>query len=340
MELLRGVTRNYAWGDRTAIPELLGIEPDGLPWAEVWFGTLSGGPSTTTAGRPLVELAGELPFLVKLLAAAEPLSIQTHPSAEQARRGYAREQATGVAIDDPARNYRDASAKPELLCAITPFEALCGFRPFDRTAEWFAERGWHELTVQLSRGPSEFVRWALSSSTHELPAGAPPWAERIATRYPGDGGVLVALLLNHVELAPGEAIYLMAGNVHAYLKGMGLEVMGSSDNVIRGGLTPKHVDVDEFVEVASFRPLLDPLVHPDRMTDGGWAYATPDAPFRVERHDIDGRWRHDATVGELIVCTDGGLAGLARGDVAYLRPGEHVELTSTAPAVVFCVGRA
>lgn len=338
MELLHGAVQDYAWGDHAAIPELLGIEPDGRPWAEVWFGTHPGGPAVTTDGRPLAELAGELPFLVKFLAAAQPLSIQTHPNAEQARRGYGREQAAGLASDDPVRNYRDASAKPEVLVALSRFEALCGFRPYDETAEWFAEEGWNELAEQLAFGSAAYVRWALSSDARELPTGAPPWAARIAARYPGDGGALVALLLNHVTLLPGEAIYLTAGNLHAYLHGMGLEVMGASDNVIRGGLTPKHVDVDELLDITDFRPLVGPLVSLRPMRPCSWLYETPGAPFRVQRHDIDGIWRHTSEGREIVVCTDGDLGALARGGVAYLRPDEEVVLPSTAPAVVFCIG--
>ena len=340
MELLRGTVRNYAWGDPAAIPELLGVEPDGRPWAEMWFGTHPGGPTVTADGRPLAQLAGVLPFLVKFLAAAQPLSIQTHPNAEQARRGYAREEAAALALDDPVRNYRDASAKPEVLVALTEFEALCGFRPFDETAEWFADQGWHQLAVRLSDGPAAYLRWALATPAPQLPAGAPQWATRIATRHPGDGGVLVALLLNHVTLSPGQAIYLTAGNLHAYLKGTGLEVMGASDNVIRGGLSSKHVDVDELLAIVDVHALADPLVQPRSASPGLWVYDTPGSPFRVERHDIDGVWRHTSAGPEIVVCTSGSVGELHRGDVAYLGAGEHIESTSTAPTVVYAVAAA
>ncbi len=330
MEPLHGVVQHYAWGDHDALPELCGQAPDGRPWAEVWFGTHRGGPATTASGASLLDVAGELPFLVKLLAAAEPLSLQTHPTAVQARRGFAAEEAAGVAIDSPARTYRDRSAKPELLCALTRFEALCAFRPFSETAAWFDKRGWNELAERLGDGPQAYVRWALTARQATLPPDAPTWATRIADRYPGDGGVLVALLLHHVVLAPGEAIYLDAGNLHAYLHGTAVEVMGASDNVVRGGLTPKHVDVDELLRVVRFEALADPVVRPVEVSPGEWRYDTPGAPFRTTRFDIDGRWEHAAAGREIVVCTAGGGVPLRRGDAIFLGPGDRIAQSATA----------
>ncbi|MFT3855570.1 MAG: mannose-6-phosphate isomerase, class I [Ilumatobacteraceae bacterium] len=334
MHRITGVVQHYDWGDLAALPQLLGVPTDGRPWAEVWFGTHHGGPATTDDG-PLTDVSGELPYLLKVLAAGEPLSIQTHPTTAQAEAGFAREEATGIALDAPERVYRDASAKPELLCALTPFEALCGFKPFGASVAWFAAEGWDELAGHLADGPEKFVRWALTSGPQRLPTGAPAWAQRIANRHPGDGSVLVALLMNHVILQPGEAIFLDAGNLHAYLLGTGVEVMASSDNVVRGGLTNKHVDVDELIAVVDFTPLLDPVVRPTEVTAGMWRYDTPGTPFLLWRFELDAPIIHTATGRELLLCTAGDAGHLHRGESAYLAPGEQIGLA--APSTVFRV---
>ncbi len=129
MRSLAGVVQHYAWGDPAALPRILGQPADGRPWAEWWLGTHPAAPSHLDGGASLSSVAGELPYLLKLLAAAAPLSLQTHPDAPTALAGFDREQSAGIALDDPRRVYRDPFAKPELLCALTPFDTLCGFRP-------------------------------------------------------------------------------------------------------------------------------------------------------------------------------------------------------------------
>jgi mannose-6-phosphate isomerase len=272
---------------------------------------------------------------LKVLAAAEPLSLQTHPTATQATAGFDRENAAGVPIDAPTRIYRDASAKPELICALTPFEALCGFRPYADSAAWFRSLGWDELAHRLDAGPAAFLRWALDEAPHRLPDGAPGWAKRIAGRYPGDGGVFVALLMNRLTLAPGQAIFLDAGNLHAYLQGVGVEIMSSSDNVVRGGLTDKHIDVDEVLAVVDLTPLTEPVVEATELQPGRWCYDTPNTPFRLWRWEIDDSLSHTSTGRELLLCTAGDAGPLAYGTVGYLSPGETVELAG--PATVFRV---
>ncbi|MCU1501525.1 MAG: hypothetical protein JWM12_879 [Ilumatobacteraceae bacterium] len=336
MDRITGVVQHYDWGDLNAIPALLGLPSDGQPWAELWFGTHPAGPTTTAAdGQPLRTISGELPYLLKVLAAAEPLSLQTHPTAAQAETGFARENQAGIAPDAPDRIYRDVAAKPELLCALTPFEALCGFRPFHESIAWFESMGWTELATHLRAGPREYMHWALAGGPHRLPDGAPAWVQRIAGRYPGDGGVLVALLLNRIMLQPGEAIFLEAGNLHAYLLGTAVEIMASSDNVIRGGLTSKHVDVDELLAVVDLTPLPDPVVHPSEVTSGRWRYDTPDTPFRLWRWELEVPVTHVATGREVLLCTAGDAATLQRGDAVYLGPGERIDLGG--PATIFRV---
>lgn len=286
---MRGTVRHYDWGSPTAIPSLLGIPQDGSPWAEVWFGDLPSAPASVNTPQGWTEHgAGELPYLAKLLAAQEPLSLQTHPTADAAAAGFARENAAGIPIDAPNRIYRDTSAKPEILVALTPFTALCGFRPLTRTidlldaidatslSEQLAADGLRSTFESLMRSPAdESTVSACASATGIVEAA---WAARLAGLHPGDPAAVAALLLNFVELQPGQAIYLAAGNIHAYLVGVGLEVMGPSDNVVRCGLTSKHVDLDEMMATVDFHSLVEPLVP---IIDG--SFDTPGAPFVVSR---------------------------------------------------------
>lgn len=340
MRRIVGVVQHYAWGDPVFLPELLGVEPDGRPWAEWWLGTHPGGPATLLDDRPLRSVAGELPYLLKVLAAAEPLSLQTHPSASQAAVGFAREERDGPALDAPARIYRDASAKPELICALTPFDAVCGFRPVDETRALLERLGADELATHLrSSGLATTVeglyrRTIPIESTVAACAGrSEPEAQlvaELAVRYPGDPSAVVTLLLHRVRLEPGEALFLGPGNLHAYLHGVGVEVMGASDNVVRGGMTTKHVDVDELLAVVDITPIADPRTPATAHGWDRWSYNTPSAPFHLWRHDIDGTWQHTASTRELVVCTWGSTDGLECGEAAYLAPGADLVLTGTA----------
>lgn len=340
MRRIVGVVQHYAWGDPVFLPELLGVEPDGRPWAEWWLGTHPGGPATLLDDRPLRSVAGELPYLLKVLAAAEPLSLQTHPSASQAAVGFAREERDGPALDAPARIYRDASAKPELICALTPFDAVCGFRPVDETRALLERLGADELATHLrSSGLATTVeglyrRTIPIESTVAACAGrSEPEAQlvaELAVRYPGDPSAVVTLLLHRVRLEPGEALFLGPGNLHAYLHGVGVEVMGASDNVVRGGMTTKHVDVDELLAVVDITPIADPRTPATAHGWDRWSYDTPSAPFHLWRHDIDGTWQHTASTRELVVCTWGSTDGLECGEAAYLAPGADLVLTGTA----------
>jgi mannose-6-phosphate isomerase len=258
MQEVTGVVQHYAWGDPTFIPTLLGVEPDGRPWAELWLGTHPNGPTRLRDGRPLSDLTGELPYLLKVLAAAQPLSLQAHPNAEQAREGHAR------------GSFVDPNPKPELLCALTPFEALCGVRAVDDTLMLLHELDLHPLARMLTadgvgavveglyRGsidPGPVVDACSASDRVEA-----RWVRELHAIYPDDPSVAVTLLLNLVTLAPGQTIRLDAGNLHAYLHGAGIELMGASDNVVRGGLTVKQVDVDELLRVFDSTPLVEPVL--------------------------------------------------------------------------------
>jgi mannose-6-phosphate isomerase len=313
-----GVVQHYAWGDREFIPRLLGVEPDGRPWAELWLGTHPNGPAVLADGRPLSDLTGPLPYLLKVLAAAEPLSLQAHPDARQAVDGHAR----GV--------FPDARAKPELLVALTPFEALCGVRPVGATAALLDELGLPEIAGrllevgpggvlgQLYRGGIDPRPVIAACATSERPEAV--WVRRLDDRYPGEPSVAATLLLNLVGLAPGDAIRLTAGNLHAYLGGAGIELMGASDNVVRGGLTVKEVDVELLLHVVDPTPLAEPVLC---AVDAG-RYPLPEAGCVLVR--LEPGATHTSTGRELAIAAD--------GTACYLAPGTVLTPTVTTHVVV------
>jgi mannose-6-phosphate isomerase len=331
-----GVVQHYAWGDPVAIPGLLGLEPDGRPWAELWLGTHSGGSATLDDGRPLSDVAGELPYLLKVLAAGESLSLQTHPDSTRAREGFEREQRDGPPLHAPERIYKDPSPKPELICALTPFEALCGFRPVEATLLLLDRIGTTEIAGHLDEhGLTVTVtdlyqgKIAIESTIAACSGRGEPEAmlvAALAAQYPGDPSVVVTLLMNRVSLAPGEAIFFGPGNLHAYLHGVGVEVMGASDNVVRGGLTSKHVDVDELLAVLDIAPLTDPVLRGEPCAEGWVCYATSATPFRLWRLDAGDDAHHTATGRELLLCTSGRFGPLSVGQAVYLAPGESISL--------------
>lgn len=344
---LQNTIRDYAWGSPTALPQLLGVEPDGNPQAEMWMGAHESAPSVLPTGDSLYDVVaagasdvlgvetaerfeGRFPFLAKLLAAGQPLSIQAHPSREQAIDGYARDEAAGIPRDAADRNYKDAWPKPEILVALEPFDALVGFRPLASTVallDALAPVGFEGLTSQLRDGKlqeafTDFMsndRDAIRPLVSALGEACVQYAgsaykleietmARLCADFPDDPGVLAALLLNRVRLERFEAVYLPAGNVHAYLHGLGFEVMANSDNVLRGGLTSKYVDVPELVSVVDFEPLTDPVL---TATDG--VYETGCEYFAVQRVDLDGGERTVTGTGPRIVCCVDGTVDIGAG---------------------------
>ena len=395
MQLMHNRIRPYAWGSRTAIAELLGQpSPSAHPQAELWVGAHPADSSTVVddqgerpladviatepdraLGRPVHERFGaRLPFLLKVLAAAEPLSLQAHPSAEQAARGFAAEEAAGIPRNSPHRNYTDSSHKPELVYAITEFRALCGFRDPARTVELLRELGSpaleHYLGLLAGQPDAHGIR-AFFSVGITLPSSAldPLLADvlsrcvdrvregsrfadvyrttlELGERYPGDPGVLASLLMNHLTLRPGQALFLPAGNLHAYLSGLAIEIMANSDNVLRGGLTPKHVDVPELMRVLDFSPVDVPLQsgEPVPGTDEV-VFPTPSPEFRLSRLDLCDRpltLLHDGPQvllvleGELHLHAEHGGAQLTvgRGQSVWLAAADGPVRVS-GPATVF-----
>lgn len=333
MELMRNRIRPYAWGSRTAIAELTGTpSPSPHPQAELWMGAHPDDPSLLIRDggeQSLLEIVradpervlgpsvagafgGRFPFLLKVLAAAEPLSLQAHPSAELARSGFDSEEAAGVSRTDPNRNYTDPWPKPELICALTEFRALCGFAEPAHAVAVLSDLGVPQLDhylallagqmdaegtralfstlITIPQGAvAQVLEAVLAACVQQVRAGSSPHlahyriALELAERYPGDAGVLASLMLNQVTLQPGEALYLHAGNLHAYLAGTGVEIMGNSDNVLRGGLTPKHVDVPELMRVLDFTPGAVQVLAGELGAAGETVYPSLAPEFRLSR---------------------------------------------------------
>ncbi|HEY0248869.1 MAG TPA: mannose-6-phosphate isomerase, class I [Gryllotalpicola sp.] len=399
--------RDYAWGSTTAIARLLGRAPSGGPEAELWLGAHPGSPARIEGGAPAPDLAAwiaadprtalgpaladadeaagrtpHLPFLLKVLAAAAPLSLQAHPSPEQAAEGFARENAAGVPLDAPERNYKDPFHKPEMIFALSEsFDALCGFRPRAQLTGLLSRlRAAHQEAGDSAAALTAFqarvagaaddagalrdaVAWLLAGGAEVAAlvdeavhaarlvlaeAGAEDFEEQGALDpvllpfqtvvaleefAPSDPGIALSLLLNRVRLTRGQALYLPAGNIHAYLGGLGIELMAASDNVLRGGLTPKHVDVPELLRVLDFRPLPAPLLEPAEPAPGVELFQ-PDVPDFELAHVVldDGadaaRIRLVApavaivTAGSVELAGATGGATLTQGQAAYVTPDE------------------
>ena len=366
---ISGEVKNFSWGSKHLIQDQLGLGPTNQEVAEVWFGTHAGGQSKLlTSGQNLSDAVGsKLSFLVKFLAADSPLSIQVHPNAVQAKAGFARENAAGIDLADPKRNYKDDSHKPEILIALSAFEALCGFRPRAEILEIFlafseSEARFGELAAVAATDASleeifselledselagRFASSVAGLDIDSISEQARALVVDLLGKYPGETGALVSLLLNFIQLAPGEAIYLPAGNLHAYLSGLGLEVMAASDNVIRGGLTSKHIDKAELRNITDFSELAEPKVSPKKLAEGLVEYPVSASEFRVYRAQITGTnllADIDLPAAAVIVCVSGEIAVgtsleerevLKKGDVVFVSEAKKFSLSGSGDAFV------
>ncbi len=341
---LTNAPRDYAWGSETLLADLEGRAPSGAPEAEVWFGDHPGDPADVVGGGTLDAVTGgTLPYLLKLLAAAQPLSIQVHPTLAQAKEGWERE--SGLALDDPQRNYRDANHKPELLVALSErFESLSGLRPVAQTLQLIDALAPTAAVVALRERLSaegdvlrDTLEWLLDGSAGEAVDGvidavvtasrgdAGEWSDtlraiaRIADTYPGDPGVVVALLMNHLVLRRGEGVFLRAGLLHAYLSGLGVEIMAASDNVLRGGLTPKRIDVPELLSLVDTAPGLVPVLRPAE--EGAiTTYDVPVPDFALRRIVLDGSPTSVPVDGRTMVLATGGTVRVEGADAAIDLP--------------------
>lgn len=363
--------------------EFLGrTAPTAEPEAELWIGAYPACPSRLADGRTLQELIAadptaalgaaavarfgpRLPFLMKVLTIGAPLSLQAHPNAAQAEHGFAAEEAAGVPLDAPCRNYRDARHKPEMLCALTPVEAFCGFRAVPETVALLDQLAVAELEglrdLLSGAGLRDAVRWvfdlpddvidgAVSAVGKAAPTvlsgpyvAALQWISRLAEKYPNDRGVLLTLLCGFFRLEPGEALVIPAGCLHAYLCGVGVEIMAESDNVLRGGLTSKHVDANALQRVLELSGDA-PQVLLGETSGMGWTrFPTDVEEFDLSRREIDEPVVLESNRPAIILtvegstrllAADGTVLDLPRGRAAFL-PAAEQGIQISGPAVVF-----
>jgi len=375
---LRPALRHYPWGSATTIPDLFGIPANGRPFAEAWLGAHPSAPARIVDAPPgtpsdlcaligtdpetqlgadvLARFGPGLPYLLKVIAAERPLSLQVHPDSRRALAGFRAEEAAGIPRDADERNYRDPNHKPELVLAVTRFEAMCGFRSPRRVIELLAgldtpltarltdqlraeptadgiRRVFRELFDPATRPAPELVDEVARSCSARLARSSPsPRADRtavqLAEEYPGDPGVVVSLLLNPVTLQPGEAMFVPAGGVHAYLEGTALEIMASSDNVLRAGLTTKHVDVAELLACVDYVAAPPVRIAPEVFGEVTRVYYAPVDDFELSMATlVGGAPEHLPGRGpRVLLCLDGqvevvaadGRATLSRGQALFV----------------------
>jgi mannose-6-phosphate isomerase len=330
--ILKNPTQEYAWGSKTVIQALLGqAESKDKPIAELWMGdhpkaasnaliegewqsldeVIKRSPESILGKDAAKRFSNRLPFLFKVLAVDSPLSIQVHPNLEQARAGFARENSLKIPLNAPNRNYKDENHKPEILCALTPFQGLKGFRKIEEIlalmekiassslseeldrlkmeANTIGLKGFFTTLMRMDRPRqslvvSEAVRLAEKLANEDQ---AFYWMVELNKAYPGDIGVFSPVILNLVQLEPGEAIYLPAGELHAYLCGVGVELMANSDNVLRGGLTSKHIDVIELLKIVNFKTGPVKIIKPEKHGMIERTYPTPAEEFLLSKLSVD-----------------------------------------------------
>ncbi|MEB4675375.1 mannose-6-phosphate isomerase [Enterobacteriaceae bacterium G50] len=376
MQKLINSVQNYAWGSKSALTELYGIaNPDNLPMAELWMGAHPKSSSKITdsqgtvrslrdvidadkaalLGREVADRFGELPFLFKVLCAAQPLSIQVHPNKRASEIGFAKENAAGIAMDAAERNYKDPNHKPELVFALTPFLAMNAFREFSEIVSLLQPvAGAHKAIAHFLEQPNgerlsalfasllnmqgeekeralAILRSALSSQQGE------PWQtiRVISEFYPDDSGLFSPLLLNVVKLKPGEAMFLFAETPHAYLQGTALEVMANSDNVLRAGLTPKYIDIPELVANVKFeaKPAAELLTQPVK-NGSELDFPIPVEDFAFSLHDLSAQPTAIAQQSAAILFCLEGEAVLSKGEESLtLKPGESAFISAAESPV-------
>lgn len=375
--LLKNTIQDYDWGSKTAIAELLGLGgPTEKPQAELWIGAHPKAPSRVYCDgvwRSLPEViaenpeeilgretaqkfSNELPFLFKVLAAAKPLSIQAHPNRRQAKEGYLRENDIGIPHNAANRNYRDDNHKPEIICALTPFWALNGFRQPQEILSLLGEieapplgealsflrnhshrqklQGFfsHLMTMEKDK-QDKIIKETLAYAEKRKEEPIWTWISRLSDEYAGDLGVLSPAFLNLVQLKPRQAMYLAAGELHAYLEGVGIELMANSDNVLRGGLTAKHIDLQELLNILNFSEAKPKILKPEIVASGEAVYSTGTAEFVLSIVEVS---EGTPFIGarnrgvEMMICTKGEatIKGLGDGETTGLTRGISVVVPS------------
>ena len=377
---LSGAVKDYAWGSPHAISDFTGIDFGGQRVAELWFGAHNGA-QTLAGGRPLSEVIsadpagilgadvsarfdGQLPFLLKLIAPEQPLSLQVHPGKELAEVGFQAEEEAGIPRNSPRRNYRDRNHKPEMIFALTPFEAFAGFRAPRRAIEVLenlnaplaremleilrAHPGYRglravarKLLAPLDEERQIQIEAVITACQDRLDRGTSPslrvdrQAVALARTYPSDPGAVLSLLLNPVTLRPGEALFIPTGAVHAYVSGLGIEVMSSSDNVLRAGLTPKHIDAGEALRCMDFHGAPPVRIAPEMNGRGTGIYYAPVDDFELSVSDVNGEeWIPIPGRGpRILLGISGDLEVGVGGSIETIRTGEALFISAAEGAV-------
>jgi len=391
--LLKNPIQRYAWGSKQWIQDLLSLPESErqTPMAELWMGAHPKSPSvalidhkeqaldrliqetpSVLLGKEIAQQFTTLPYLFKLLAAATPLSIQAHPDKQQAEIGFAREEAAGIPLSAENRNYKDPNHKPEIICALSPFTAMCGFREQGEIVQLFSLLDVEELQESITAikksdtkaAYQEFLRSLFSLSPEQRlnltrtmanklpvleqrhPEYAVEWhlIKQFCTLYPGDSAVISPLYLNVLSLNPGEALFLPAGILHAYVHGFGVELMANSDNVLRGGLTPKYIDIDELLRILRFEPFKPEILLPQEIKKGMHVYPSPVREFTLFRIDLTEDVTQEVMPGKpaLLIVLEGKVhlksaeqsTELQKGMSVFL-PAERELLTLTGSARIF-----
>lgn len=379
----------YSWGTKNYIPELLGMDESDEHWAELWMGDHPRGTSMAvldTGDTPLnqiimkhsEEILGKdterfgknLPFLFKVLSAESPLSLQAHPNKLQAEEGFRAENLKEIPIDATNRNYRDNNHKPEIICALTPFTAMCGFRDFNEVVSNFLKLKSNVFTDKIQSSIKEKKNCPLKiffsalmnldkNSLGQLIDHALIWAAkdnsieaelilRFSKLYKNDPGILSPLFLNVYSLNPGEALYQGSGELHAYVEGTGIELMSNSDNVLRGGLTPKYVDVAELLKVLNFNHSVKNIICPLQTKSGIFEYLTPTDDFVLKYLKVDNNYpvtMNNRNSLEILLCTSGDTVlnfnnesiALCRGDSMFI-PASLNSYTLNGQGDIFSAG--
>ncbi|MFV9996915.1 MAG: mannose-6-phosphate isomerase [Arsenophonus endosymbiont of Dermacentor nuttalli] len=368
----------YDWGSKDALTKLYHIQnPQYLPMAELWMGAHPKASSIVEdfktqqkisldkliatdpayyLGKKIAKKFHRLPFLFKVLCAAQPLSIQVHPDKIAAETGFKRENATGIALNSPNRNYKDDNHKPELIYALTPFKALNSFRPLKEIANLLQPIAHASLTIQLfietptEKHLAQLFSYLLSLSIIEKQPlftalstalqqeKGKPWdaIKKIAPLYPDDNGLFAPLLLNIIELQPGEAMFLYARTPHAYIEGVGLEVMANSDNVLRAGLTSKHIDIAELLANLDFiaKPNNTLLLQPN-IRNNEFCYPIPVDDFAFSLYIID---NHLTTIennsATILFCVEGKISITSESQTAEILSGESIFISASEKQII------
>jgi len=356
---MKNPIKNYAWGSKTFLSQLLEQDTQATtPQAELWMGThpqgvseikcddkwisleamISQHPDLILGEKVARQFDNKLPFLFKILAIDKPLSIQVHPNKSQAVEGYERENQLNIPLSAANRNFKDKSHKPELVCALTTLWAMCGFRSYEAIQTNFlpisgdialcqSDQTIYDFFNQLmhldNNTKNQLIAAALQYAKSRTDQTHWQWVTRLAGNFPDDIGVLAPLFLNTICLNPGEGLYLQPGVMHAYLDGNAVEVMCNSDNVIRGGLTVKHIDVETLLDILSTNSENITPIHPQMVQPNEWHYDIPIDSFSLTRYDVQPDHCMNITVNgpEVLLCIKGNIQISQHKDTLLLRPG-------------------